>query len=434
MMQEDLFFSSPNKAPLAERMRPHSLSELLGQDRIAGPNSMLALSIEKDELPSLILWGPPGCGKTSLAEVIRNSTKSIFHKISAVHSGVKEIKDLLQQAKHYSSHKRTILFIDEIHRFNKAQQDSLLHAVEEGWITLIGATTENPGFEINSALLSRCQLLLLAPLGEKQMNELIDLAVYSSPRGLLRNDIQITPEVRNRWIAEASGDARFLLNQIEWTFQLIDKNDQTIDHNFLEKIAYHKPLRYDKSGEEHYNLISALHKSVRGSDVQAAVYWLHRMIKGGEDPRYILRRLQRMAVEDIGLADPQALILATAAQASFDFLGVPEGLLAIDQLVIYLSTAPKSNKVEIAAIKADEIIAKTGNLPVPKAFRNPVTSISKKLGYGDGYKYDHNSPNAYSAQEHLPKSIEGMKFYEPTDRGYEKDISNRLKNWDKQKE
>lgn len=412
--------------PLAERLRPTSLDDFMGQNKILGDNSMLRRSIETDSVPSMIFWGPPGCGKTSLANVIRLNTQKRFVALSAVESGVKEVKAVLAEARTFRDlGQGTILFIDEIHRFNKGQQDALLKAVEDGTATLIGATTENPGFEINSALLSRCQLVLFAPLSEKDLASLALRALRDDPRGLNLSDVEISEETLRKLASQADGDARFLLNQIEWIAKNLG-NKKIIDNEFLESIQYKKPLRYDKSNEEHYNLISALHKSVRGSDPDAAVYWLHRMLQGGENPRFILRRLIRMAMEDIGLADPNALLLATAAREAFDFMGVPEGLIGLDEVAIYLSLAPKSNSVELAGMKADAIIKQTGTLPVPKAFRNSVTKVGEQLGYGNGYRYDHDSPDAYSAQEHLPKELAGTEIYTPTEYGREKKLADRL--------
>ena len=412
--------------PLAERLRPQNLDEFLGQNKILGEQSLLRKSLENDNVPSMIFWGPPGCGKTSLAHVIRQKTKKSFVALSAVASGVKEVKEVLADARKMKGLFRdTILFIDEIHRFNKGQQDALLGAVEDGTVTLIGATTENPGFEVNGALLSRCQLILFAPLSKEDLRTLIFSALRDHPRGLLLKDVEIEESVVDKLIAQSEGDARFLLNQLEW----IGKNlgdRKVIDDALLEEFQYKKPLRYDKSGEEHYNLISALHKSVRGSDPDAAVYWLHRMLQGGEDPRFILRRLMRMAMEDVGLADPNALLLATSAREAYDFMGIPEGLIALDELAIYLSLAPKSNSLELAGMAADSIIQRTGTLPVPRAFRNSVTRVGKQLGYGNGYEYDHDSPGAYSAQEHLPKALEGTEIYHPTNYGKEKLLAERL--------
>jgi putative ATPase len=417
--------------PLAERMRPQNLEDFLGQQRILGETSMLRAAISSGNVPSMVFWGPPGCGKTSLANVIKNHSQKRFVALSAVASGVKEVKAVLDEAKTYKENGReTILFIDEIHRFNKAQQDSLLGAVENGTVTLIGATTENPGFEVNSALLSRCQLILFGPLQEQDMQGLLESALHTHPRGLKREDLSMSAEAAQRLIGQADGDARFLLNQLEWLSGTIEgKAEITLE--LMEEIQYKKPLRYDKHGEEHYNLISVLHKSVRGSDTQAAVYWLHRMLDGGEDPRYILRRLMRMAMEDIGLADPNALLLATAALEAFDFMGVPEGLIALDELTVYLSLAPKSNSLEVMGAKVNGCIKQTGTLPVPKAFRNPVTKVGKDLGYGKGYEYDHDSPGAYAGQEHLPEKLKGSKFYEPTEYGKEKALAERLRQLSK---
>lgn len=412
--------------PLAERLRPKTLDEFLGQNKIMGPQSLLRKSLENDCVPSMIFWGPPGCGKTTLAHIIKEKSKKRFISISAVSSGVKELKTLIAEAREPDARKQgTILFIDEIHRFNKGQQDALLGAVEDGTVTLIGATTENPGFEVNKALLSRCQLILFAPLSEEELKILLETALKNHPNGLLRTDISVAPEVADKLVHQSDGDARFLLNQIEWIIgNLGDRKE--LDLSVLEEIQYKKPLRYDKSGEEHYNLISVFHKSIRGSDPDAALYWLHRMVQGGEDPRFILRRLIRIAMEDIGLADPNALLLATSAREAFDFLGIPEGLIALDELAIYLSLAPKSNSVEIAGMAADQIIERTGMLPVPIAFRNPVTRIGKDLGYGKDYEYDHNSNGAYSGQDHLPKALNGTTIYRPTLYGKEKQLAERL--------
>ncbi|MEE1067973.1 MAG: replication-associated recombination protein A [Fibrobacteraceae bacterium] len=425
---------SLNEIPLAERLRPTTLDEFMGQNKILGAGSLLRKSLESDSIPSMIFWGPPGCGKTSLANVIKNQSSKKFVSLSAVSSGVKEVKAVLSQAREPDllNPRGTILFIDEIHRFNKSQQDALLGAVEDGTVTLIGATTENPGFEVNSALLSRCQLVLFAPLSENDLEQLLYNALQNDPRGLCRKDIELTSEVAKKLIALADGDARFLLNQLEWIVGSLGERT-VIDEAFLEEAQYKKPLRYDKSGEEHYNLISALHKSVRGSDPDAALYWLHRMLKAGEDPRFILRRLIRMAMEDIGLADPNALLLATSAREAFDFLGVPEGLIALDEIAVYLSLAPKSNSLEIAGMEADSLIEQTGTLPVPRAFRNSVTKVGKALRYGENYKYDHDSPGAYSGQDHFPIQLQGTELYRPTSYGKEKALGERLLELKKRK-
>lgn len=412
--------------PLAERLRPQNLDEFLGQNKILGAQSLLRKSLENDTVPSMIFWGPPGCGKTSLANIIKQKTKKAFVALSAVSSGVKEVKEVLADARKMKAmFQDTILFIDEIHRFNKGQQDALLGAVEDGTVTLIGATTENPGFEVNGALLSRCQLILFAPLSKEDLRTLIFCALKEHPRGLQLKDVEVEEAVVDKLIAQSEGDARFLLNQLEWIGGNLGGR-KVIDEKLLEEFQYKKPLRYDKSGEEHYNLISALHKSIRGSDPDAAVYWLHRMLQGGEDPRYLLRRMIRMSMEDVGLADPNALLLATSAREAYDFLGNPEGLIALDELAVYLALAPKSNSLEVAGMMADEVIRQTGTLPVPRAFRNSVTRVGKQLGYGNGYQYDHDSPGGYSAQEHLPKQLEGMRFYQPKQIGKEKLFAERL--------
>jgi putative ATPase len=419
--------------PLAERMRPTTLDELLGQNRIVGEDSMLKRALESGSVPSMIFWGPPGCGKTSLAHVIQHQTDHAFISLSAVHSGKKEVRDAIVEAEKRMgfNKQKTILFIDEIHRFNKAQQDSLLHASETGIVTLIGATTENPSFEVNNALLSRCQLILFAPLGESELLNLIEQALNSDPRGLCSSKT-IENDAALSLISQADGDARYLLNQLEWIVE--HSIGDIITPATLEEVQVENPLRYDKKDENHYNFISVLHKSIRGSDVDAALYWLHRMIQSGEDPRYLLRRLMRMAMEDIGNADPQAIQLATSCQQAYDFLGVPEGLIALDQLTIYLATAPKSNKIEMAELKAHALVKEHGNLPVPKAFRNPVNKTGKTLGYGDGYKYDHDFPHSFSGQNHLPQKLLGTTIYEPTPHGFEKTIAQRMEFWRKNRE
>ena len=413
-------------APLAERMRPANLDELLGQQRILGPQSMLRRSLEKDAIPSLLLWGPPGCGKTSLAQVVRSMSKRRFVALSAISSGVKDVKETIAESRELrKTGQGTILFIDEIHRFNKAQQDALLGAVEDGTITLIGATTENPSFEINNALLSRCQLILLAPLGPEDLERLFWSALRDHPRGMLRPDITCSGEAVKKIISQSDGDARFLLNQVEWIVEALG-SETNVDEESLERLQYRKPLRYDRHYDEHYNLISALHKSVRGSDPHGALYWLHRMVQAGEDPRYLLRRLMRMAMEDIGLADPQAIQVATSCRDAYDFLGTPEGIIALDELTVYLAMAPKSNSLEKAAMLADQLVRLHGTLPVPRAFRPASSKTGRDLGYGSGYLYDHDSPQAYSGQDHLPQKLLGTKIYEPTDFGRESEQRKRL--------
>jgi len=425
--EQPVFFNSEQNQPLADRMRPQTLDEVLGQSRILGENSMLRKSIESGRIPSMIFWGPPGCGKTSLANVIKKQVNRRFFTLSAVSAGVKDVKTLINTSRDYRKidGDSSILFIDEIHRFNKAQQDALLQAVEDGTITLIGATTENPSFEVNNALLSRCQLILFAPLSPEALKEMLLDVLQTHPRGLKRPDVEFSEDAMEKLVAQADGDARFLLNQLEWISQNLEHR-KLVDTEFLDLIHYEKPLRYDKNNDDHYNLISAFHKSIRGSDPDAALYWLHRMIQGGEDPRYLLRRMMRMACEDVGLADPQAVVQASACRETWDFLGAPEGLLALDQLAVYLACAPKSNALEKAWFAVEDAVRQHGTLPVPRAFRNAVNKTGKSLGYGKDYAYDHDSPHAYSAQEHLPEKLKGTRFYEPTSYGHENVIKERL--------
>lgn len=420
--------------PLSERLRPQSIGDILGQEQLLSQGAALRNQLEIGVCPSLILWGPPGCGKTTLAQAIKSQVNKRYQAISAVSSGVKDVKAVIQAADKYKvlDGEATLLFIDEIHRFNKSQQDALLQAVEQGIITLIGATTENPSFEVNNALLSRCQLLLLSPLGLDNLKTLARKALHHDA-GMKMPHVSFHADALEQVCQQAQGDARYLLNQIEWvihSLKIPPHVEFLITLQDLDKIALKKPLRYDKKGEDHYNLISVFHKSIRGSDVQATLYWLHRMLQAGEEPHYLLRRMTRIANEDIGLADPQAILQANAAREVFDFLGIPEGLLALDQLAIYLATAPKSNKVETAYFTAENLVRKHGNLPVPRAFRNAVNKTGTQLGYGKGYQYDHHSPEIYSGQEHLPEGLEGSVIYEPGNFGFEKEIAKRLDWWE----
>jgi putative ATPase len=413
--------------PLAERMRPQTLDDIFGQSRILGAQSMLRRSIDGGRIPAMIFWGPPGCGKTSLAQVIRKLSGKRFQQLSAVSAGVKDVKEVISASRKLRDFDgaSTILFIDEIHRFNKSQQDALLQAVEEGVITFIGATTENPSFEVNNALLSRCQLILFSPLGPEDLKNLFYSALKEHPRGLQREDLKFDDAVVDLIVRQADGDARFLLNQLEWIAHNVPEGAH-ISEDTLEAIQYRKPLRYDGKYDEHYNVISVFHKSIRGSDPDAALYWLHRMLEGGEDPRYILRRMMRMATEDVGLADPQAVVVAAACKDNYEFLGPPEGWLALDQLAVYLACAPKSNALEMAYFKVREVVQQQGTLPVPRAFRNAENKTGRDLGYGTGYLYDHNSPHAYSGQDHLPQKLQGSRFYEPTAQGQEKEYRAHL--------
>ncbi|MBS3076306.1 replication-associated recombination protein A [Candidatus Pacearchaeota archaeon] len=405
--------------PLAYRMRPETLEEFVGQEHLVGENKPLRLSLEKGELASsIILWGPPGCGKTTIARLISKITDSEFIELSAVKAGKADIEKAIQRAKLF--HKKTILFLDEIHRFNKAQQDYLLPSVENGTLTLIGATTENPSFEIISALLSRSRVFTLTSLTENHLTQILNQTIKKE----FQNKIIISEENKNLISQIANGDARSALNILEIAISL--SKDSEITKEIISNSAQ-KFIRYDKNGEEHHNIISALHKSMRDSDPQGAVYWTMRMVEGGEDPKYIIRRMIRFASEDIGNADPQALQIAVSAKQAIEFIGYPECNTALVQTATYLATAPKSNAVYKAVLKSQADIKKTGNLSVPMHLRNTPTSLMKNLGYGKGYQYAHDFENAKVEQEHLPEELKHTKYYEPTERGFEKTIKERMK-------
>lgn len=431
--------ASDASRPLADRMRPRNLTEFIGQQQVIGEGSLIRSAVEQDRIFSMILWGPPGCGKTTLARIIAGETDSHFVHFSAVLSGVKEIRAVIDIARDQQRmyRKRTILFVDEIHRFNKAQQDAFLHHVESGLITLIGATTENPSFEVIAPLLSRCRVITLEMLSTSDLNTIIDKALTDKERGLGNMPLEFESEAIAYLIRAADGDARAALNNLEVVSSLIaaEKGSSTEDRNLkisvqdLERALQKKALVYDKAGEGHYNLISALHKSLRGSDPDAALYWLARMLIAGEDPFYIARRMVRFASEDIGNADPNALTVTMKAMEAFKFLGHPEGELALAQAAIYLATAPKSNSTYAAYGKVTNVIKESGALPVPFHIRNAPTRLMKEMGYGKGYKYAHNYKDAYTPQDHLPDELDGQVFYSPTDRGYEKVIKQRLEKW-----
>ena len=422
-----------NRSPLAERMRPRTFDEYVGQQDLLAPGKPLREAIERDLLQSVILWGPPGTGKTSLARLIADTTKAYFIAFSAVLSGIREIRDVMAEAERArrASGRRTILFIDEIHRFNKAQQDAFLPRVESGDIVLIGATTENPSFEVNAPLLSRSQVFVLQPLSEDDTVAILRRALADEERGLGALAISVADEAVRSIARYANGDGRVALNLLEFAAASAPavEGAARIDEAFLKQSIERRALLYDKTGEEHYNLISALHKSMRNSDPDAAVYWLARMIEAGEDPLYIARRLVRFASEDVGNADPQALTVAVAAKEACHFIGMPEGNTALTQAVTYLATAPKSNAVYKAYLRAAQD-AHTGRAePVPLHLRNAPTKLMKQLEYGKDYEYAHDDPNAVTGMDCLPPSLAGRKYYQPTERGFEKEIKRRLDGW-----
>ena len=427
--------SGPAKRPpLADRFRPATLDEFVGQEHIVGDGAYLREAIKKDEISSIILWGPPGSGKTTLARIISNHTNADFVSFSAVVSGIKDIREVVARAKTRSG--KTILFVDEIHRFNKAQQDAFLPYIEDGTIILIGATTENPSFEVISPLLSRSRVLVLNPLTDEQIRIIIKGALKNTERGLGNVAAGIEDEALDALVTFSGGDARRALNTLEQASILMksdgdDANIITVTD--IEKAAQRRMLRYDRAGEEHFNIISAIHKSMRGSDPDAALYWFCRMLEGGEDPLYIARRVVRFASEDVGNADPQALQVAIAAAESYRFLGSPEGELAIAQAVVYCATAPKSNSMYTAYSYARKDARKYGELPVPLHIRNAPTRLMKDIGYGAGYEYDHDSEDHYSGQEHLPDELQGRRYYVPSRFGFEKKITERLKWWAEKK-
>jgi putative ATPase len=414
-------------APLAERMRPRTLDEVSGQEHLIGPGKPLRVQIERDDAGSMIFWGPPGVGKTTLAKIVAETTNANFVEFSAVMSGIKEIKQVMAlAAKAAELRSRTILFVDEIHRFNKAQQDAFLPYVERGAIRLIGATTENPSFEVISALLSRCRVYVLKPLTETQIAALLRRALEDGERGLGAMGLTADDEALEVIASYSSGDCRNAYNTLEVAAQLAAEGTQHIDKAMAAEAVQQRVLMYDKSGEEHYNLISALHKSVRNSDPDAALYWLGRMFAAGEDPLYLARRIVRMAVEDIGLAAPEALNLCLSAKEAMDFLGSPEGDLALAEAVVYLSLAPKSNAVYTAYGAVQEEIEHTRQEPVPLHLRNAPTRLMKDLGYAKGYRYAHDEEDKVAEMDCLPDSLRGRSYYQPTQEGREKQLAARM--------
>jgi len=433
--QETLFPSAPEAPvaadqPLAARMRPRTLDEFVGQEDLLGPDRELRRAIEEDRVGSMIFWGPPGTGKTTLARIMANATASHFVPLSAVSAGVADLRRNVEEAKlrRRQANRRTILFIDEIHRFNKGQQDAVLPYVEEGVITLIGATTENPSFEVNAALLSRSRVFVLNALTDGDIGTILDRAVSDPERGLGQQQVVVEPEAKAALIRFANGDARVAINGLEAAVALVrpKQGRRLITAAAVEEAVQRKNLLYDRAGEEHYNIISALHKSLRGSDPDASLYWLGRMLEAGEDPLYVARRLVRFASEDIGMADPNALVQAMAAQQAAHFIGMPEANLALAQCVVYLASAPKSNALYAAYSGVQEDVERTRADPVPLHLRNAPTPLMRRIGYGKGYKYAHDYEEAQVEQQNLPDAIKDRTYYHPTDRGYEKTVKERL--------
>jgi len=420
--------------PLAARMRPQTFDEFVGQEHLVASGRVFRKCIEADQLPSMVFWGPPGSGKTTLARIIANVTKAKFSSMSAVSAGVADLRHVIGQARKRlkSSGQKTILFIDEIHRFNKAQQDAVLPFVESGTVTFIGATTENPSFEVIAPLLSRSRVFRLNLLGDEEIGVIVTRAIEDEERGLGKLRINMSQEALNHLVTASNGDARVALNALEMAvFATLPDSEgsRPIDLSAIEEALQQRALLYDKSGDQHFDLISALHKSLRGSDPDAALYWLGRMLEAGEAPLYIARRLVRFASEDVGMADPQALMVAVASQQAVHFVGLPEGNLALAEAVVYLATASKSNSLYQAYSRVRHDIEHGRNEPVPLHLRNPVTKLMRDTGYGRGYEYAHDYPDHFVKQQNLPPSLQGRHYYVPGKQGYEKEIAERLRKW-----
>lgn len=439
----DLFGKTPVKkthlTPLADRIRPESLDDFVGQKQILGEGSILRKAILEDKISSLIFWGPPGCGKTTLARLIAKTTQAHFISFSAVTSGIKEVKEVIQEAEKqtYFFGSKTILFIDEIHRFNKAQQDAFLPYVEKGSIILIGATTENPSFEVIPPLLSRCKVYVLKQLTAEDIKIILHRAISDKEKGLGNFKLKITEEALDYLAQMSNGDARVALNGLEFAVNTAraDKEEiRKIDLKIIQEAMQKKALLYDKSGEEHYNLISAFIKSLRGSDPDAGLYWMFRMLEAGEDPLYLARRMVILASEDIGNADPQALQVAVAAKQAVEFVGLPEAEFALSQAALYLATAPKSNAVYQAMNKVKKEIQETQALPVPLHIRNAPTPLMEKLGYGKDYRYPHDFPGHFVKENYLPEGVKTRKYYNPGDLGFEQEIKKRMQNLEQKKQ
>ena len=422
------------EAPLATRMRPTSLNTFVGQEHIIGPGRVLRKAVESGKIPSIILWGPPGSGKTTLAYIIANMTDANFSPVSAVSASVNDLRRIIEEAKgrRQMNLQKTILFIDEIHRFNKTQQDAVLPFVEDGTITLIGATTENPSFEVTSPLLSRSRVMPLRPLTDEQIQVILTRALKDNLRGIGYLNVEVAPEAFGHLITLSNHDARIALNALEMAALSTPPDEEGKRHITLptiEDALQHRALPYDKDGEQHYDLISALHKSMRGSDPDASLYWLARMLDAGEDPLYIARRLVRFASEDVGMADPQALVITMAAQQAVHFIGMPEGNLALAEAAVYLATAPKSNSLYEAYSRAHQEVTQGPSESVPLHLRNPVTPLMQDMGYGKDYKYAHDYPDHFVEQQNLPDHLRGKRYYQPSTQGYEQQIISRLKSW-----